>query len=157
MKLKIKYLDNYRLSDWGPVRYEKEGDSGFDLRAAINDTIMVPPILRSSPENNHIKLIPTGIKVELPIGTELQIRPRSGLALNNGITILNSPGTIDSGFRNEIGIIIINVSLDYFRIMPSMRIAQAVLSNVLKAEFEEVCVLGNSDRSEGGFGHTGSI
>ena len=101
------------------------------------------------------KLIPTGLKVEIPLGYEIQIRPRSGLAYKNGITVLNSPGTIDSDYRGEIGILLINLSNESFDILSGERIAQMVLAKHELPHFKEQNALGSSERGEGGFGSTG--
>ena len=100
-------------------------------------------------------LVPTGIYMELPDGYECQVRPRSGLALKYGLTVLNTPGTIDADYRGEVGVILINLSKDTYILQPGERIAQGVISKVEKAEFKEVQELSKTDRGEGGFGHTG--
>jgi dUTP pyrophosphatase len=123
------------------------GSSGVDLLACVDEAVEIPP--------HQYRLIPTGLCVEIPEGYEAQIRPRSGLALRHGITILNSPGTIDSDYRGEIGIILINHSEDTFTVRRGDRIAQLVLCAVFKAVFEEVDRLDESTRGAGGFGHTG--
>lgn len=121
--------------------------SGMDLFAAVdNQTVL---------EKNEIRLIPTGIFIALPFGYEAQIRPRSGLALNHGITIVNSPGTIDSDYRGEIGIVLCNQGSGRFLIERGMRIAQLVVQPVVRAELEVVNELEETHRGEGGFGHTG--
>jgi len=101
------------------------------------------------------KLIPTGLFIELPVGYEAQVRPRSGLALKKGVTVLNTPGTIDADYRGEIGVILINLSSEDFVVEDGERIAQMVISAHEQAEWEEVKTLSHSDRGEGGFGHTG--
>ena len=121
--------------------------SGMDLYAAVENKTVV--------ERNEIILIPTGIFIALPHGYEAQVRPRSGLALKHGITIVNSPGTIDSDYRGEIGIILCNQGKDRFVVERGMRIAQLVLQPVIHAELEEVSELEETHRGEGGFGHTG--
>ncbi len=121
--------------------------SGMDLYAAVDDQTVV--------ERNEIILIPTGIFIALPHGYEAQVRPRSGLALKHGITIVNSPGTIDSDYRGEIGIIFCNQGKDKFVVERGMRIAQLVVQPVIHAELEEVAELDDTHRGEGGFGHTG--
>ena len=121
--------------------------AGVDLRAAILDTEEILP--------GQSVLISTGLRVAIPKGYEWQIRPRSGLALNHGITLLNSPGTIDSDYRGVVGIILINHSLKPFKIKRGDRIAQAVLAAIEHVVIEEVEELPNSLRGEGGFGHTG--
>ena len=128
-------------------KYETPDSAGMDLRANINTEWTVEPGERI--------LVPTGLKMAIPSGYECQIRPRSGLALKKGITVLNTPGTIDASFRGEVGIIIINHSNDTFTINPGDRIAQAVFSKAEHAELEEVDKLDETERGEGGFGHTG--
>ena len=122
-----------------------EGDAGMDL-FSIEEAILKPM---------ERKLIHTGIKIQLPKNTEAQIRPRSGLALNNGITILNTPGTIDEGYRGEIGIILINLGTEEFKVEESMKIAQMIIKPILSLEVEEVVELTETTRGEGGFGSTG--
>ena len=121
--------------------------SGMDLYAAVENQTVV--------ERNEIILIPTGIFIALPHGYEAQVRPRSGLALKHGITIVNSPGTIDSDYRGEIGIILCNQGKDKFVVERGMRIAQLVVQPVIHAELEEVKELEDTHRGDGGFGHTG--
>ena len=123
------------------------GSAGVDVRAFIASPITLKPLER--------KLIPTGLKVEIPLGYEIQIRPRSGLAYKNGITVLNSPGTIDSDYRGEIGILLINLSHEPFEIESGERIAQMVLAKHELPHFKEQNALGSSERGEGGFGSTG--
>lgn len=125
--------------------YAHPGDAGLDLFSAV-DTLINP---------GESKLIPTGIAIELPPGTEAQIRPRSGLALKHQITLLNSPGTIDEGYRGEIGVIVINHGKSVFHVVEGMKIAQMVIQKVLKAQIEETANLGESDRGTNGFGSTG--
>jgi dUTP pyrophosphatase len=121
--------------------------SGMDLYAAVDRQIVL--------EQNEIKLIPTGIFIALPFGYEAQVRPRSGLALKYGITLVNAPGTIDSDYRGEIGIILCNQGSSRFMVERGMRIAQLVVQPVVRAELEEVTELEETHRGEGGFGHTG--
>ncbi len=127
-------------------QYEHEDDSGMDLCAIAPHTI--PP--------HKSALIPTGIAIEIPLGTEAQIRPRSGLALKHSVTVLNTPGTVDAGYRGEIRIILINHSSVPFHIQPGMRIAQMVITPILKATLKEVSHLSPSHRGQGGFGSTGT-
>lgn len=127
--------------------YMTKGSSGMDLVACIDDVTEINP--------GEFRLIPTGIKIELPEGYEAQIRPRSGLALKHGVTILNSPGTIDSDYRGEIKVILINFGKSKFIIHRGDRIAQMVISRVWKADRIEVTVLNKTLRGDGGFGHTG--
>ena len=128
-------------------KLETQGSAGADLRAFINDTIIIKPFER--------KLIPTGLKLELPQGYEAQVRSRSGLALKNGIAVLNSPGTIDSDYRGDIGVILINLSKDIFTVNNGDRIAQIIIAKHEFPIFIETEKLKNSDRGESGFGSTG--
>ena len=129
-------------------KYETPFSSGMDLKAAINQTIKI--------KITEIKLIPSGIKLIIPQGYEGQIRSRSGLALNHGITVLNSPGTIDSDYRGEIGIILINQGKSVFQIEPGMRIAQLVFSPIIKCAMEETKINSfETKRNKKGFGSTG--
>jgi len=128
-------------------KYETVASAGMDLRANLNEPIRMGPLERV--------LVPTGLFVELPLGYEAQIRPRSGLALKKGITVLNSPGTIDADYRGEIRVILINLSTDIFEIADGDRIAQMVISSHVQALWEEVEVLTETTRGAGGFGHTG--
>ena len=127
--------------------YATPGSSGMDIRASLE----LPKTLRSLER----AFIPTGLFIELPIGYEAQIRPRSGLALRQGITCLNSPGTVDSDYRGEIKIILINLSAEEQVIQPGDRIAQMIIQQVEKGVLTEVKLLEVSERNEGGFGHTG--
>jgi dUTP pyrophosphatase len=128
--------------------YATVGAAGMDLAAAIQETVTIQPGER--------RLIPTGLAIALPIGYELQIRPRSGLALRNGIVLPNSPGTIDEDYRGEIQVILLNAGSEPFTIQRGMRIAQAVLAPVSRAVWREVVALDTTSRDEGGFGSTGS-
>ena len=121
--------------------------AGMDLRANLEAPIVLKPMERC--------LIPTGIRIALPEGYEAQIRPRSGLALKKGITVLNAPGTIDADFRGEIGVILINLSQDDFVVSDGERIAQMVISKHEQAEWVEVEELDDTERGSGGYGHTG--
>jgi dUTP pyrophosphatase len=127
--------------------YASEGSSGVDLLAYLHETVEIPPFQRV--------LIPTGIYMELPIGYEAQVRPRSGLALKSGVTVLNTPGTIDSDYRGEIGVILINLSDKTFVVNNGDRIAQMVISKYEIVSFSEVSELTITERGEGGFGHSG--
>lgn len=127
--------------------YSTSGSAGMDIRAALKDELILKP--------GQIELISTNIAVEIPVGYEIQVRPRSGLAIKHGIGVLNSPGTIDSDYRGEIKIILINLSKEDFKVSSGNRIAQLVLSKVYLAEMRESNDLNNSKRGEGGFGHTG--
>jgi len=127
--------------------YQTEGAAGIDLLAAIDQDIILP--------GGEIRLVPTGICLAIPPGFEGQVRPRSGLALKHGVTLLNSPGTIDSDYRGEIKVIMINHSREDFRIQRGMRIAQLLISAFVRAELQERTAIGSTARNEGGFGHTG--
>jgi dUTP pyrophosphatase len=128
--------------------YETGGSAGMDLRANLEEPVKLAPLQRA--------LIPTGLFIELPHGYEAQIRPRSGLAIKHGITCLNSPGTIDSDYRGEIKIILINLSNEEHTIQHGDRIAQMIIHQTIQAEWIEVKVLNESKRGAGGFGHTGN-
>ncbi|MCQ8212427.1 dUTP diphosphatase [Cetobacterium somerae] len=128
-------------------KYMTEGAAGMDVKANISEPLILKTLER--------KLVPTGIKMEIPYGYEVQVRPRSGLALKHGVTLVNAPGTIDSDYRGEVGIILINLSNEEFVVNPGERIGQLVLQKVYKMEFEEVEELSTTVRAEGGFGHTG--
>ena len=125
--------------------YAHPGDAGMDVCSCTSLTIQ--PGARA--------LVPTGLVMELPKGTEAQMRPRSGLAIKNGITLLNTPGTIDEGYRGELGIILINLGQEPFDIRPGMRIAQMVIAPVLRVAVEEVVDVSDTTRGSGGFGSTG--
>lgn len=127
--------------------YLTEGSSGMDLRAAVEEDVVIKPF--------ETKLIPTNLAVEIPFGYEGQVRPRSGLAAKNSITILNSPGTIDSDYRGEIKVIITNLGCEDFVIHRGDRIAQLVITKVEKVNIVEVDNLNETKRNDGGFGHTG--
>ena len=127
--------------------YATPGSAGMDLRAFIPHEITLRSLERA--------LIPTGIKIALPVGYEAQIRPRSGLALKHGITCLNTPGTIDSDYRGDVGIILVNLSNEPYTITPGERIAQMVINKAEQIEWDQVEVLDETERGEGGFGHTG--
>lgn len=141
MMLKVKKLTDSAIAP----SYSHPGDAGLDLYAA-------EPFLL---EPRAIGLIKTGIAIELPKGTEAQVRPRSGLALKNGVTVLNSPGTIDEGYRGEVGVILVNHSDKAFIVNAGMKIAQLVVQPVLSVEVREVKELSNTVRGAGGFGSTG--
>jgi dUTP pyrophosphatase len=125
----------------------KFGNAGMDLRANIQVPVQIKPLERV--------LVPTGLHIQLPEGFEAQIRPRSGLALKHGITVLNTPGTIDSSFRGDIGIILINLSNEVFTVNPGDRIAQMVIAEHAQAIFMLTDSLDETERGEGGFGHSG--
>ena len=128
--------------------YATGQSAGMDVRAHLTDSITLAPGARV--------LVPTGLRVELPEGFEMQIRPRSGLALKHGIAVLNSPGTIDADYRGEIGIILANLSSEPFVIAPGDRIAQMVIARYAHAEWISVEVLSETERGDGGFGHSGT-
>jgi dUTP pyrophosphatase len=142
MKIKIKRLSNDAILP----SFAHPGDAGMDL-CSIEDKILKP---------SESALIKTGLSVELPPNTEAQVRPRSGLAYKNAVTVLNSPGTIDEGYRGEIGVILINHGKDDFHIQKGMRIAQMVIKPILEVTIEEITELSGTTRGEGGFGSTGT-
>jgi dUTP pyrophosphatase len=127
--------------------YETVGSAGMDLRADISEPISLKPLERS--------MIPTGLFIELPLGYEAQVRPRSGLAAKRGLTCLNSPGTIDSDYRGEIKVILVNLSNDIQMIEPTERIAQMIIAKHERITFQEVSELSDTARGAGGFGSTG--
>ena len=127
--------------------YETSASAGVDIRANLTDSITLKPLERA--------LVKTGIFLEIPVGYEAQVRPRSGLALKNGVTVLNSPGTIDADYRGEVGVILINLSNENFLINNGERIAQLVFAKVEQAQWTEVEILSDTARGEGGFGSTG--
>ena len=142
MRVKIINKSNNKLP-----AYETASSAGMDLRAFTDADIVLKPFER--------KLIPTGLYIELPDGFEAQIRPRSGLAIKSGITVLNSPGTIDADYRGEIKVILINLSNDDFTIKSGDRICQMVIAKHEKVDFVEVEEINETERGAGGFGHTG--
>lgn len=127
--------------------YATNGAAGMDIMAAIAEPITLAPLER--------QLLPTGLFIELPQGYEAQVRPRSGLAYKHGITILNAPGTIDADYRGEIKIILINLSKEAHTVQPGDRIAQLIIAKVEQVGWELVSLIGETERSHGGFGHTG--
>ena len=142
--LKVKRIKNSALS---LPAYETEGSAGMDIRAALDEDVTLEP--------GDIKLIPTGISISIPMGYEGQIRPRSGLALKHGIGMVNSPGTIDSDYRGEVRIIMINYGKKSFTVKHGDRIAQMIIARVCSAVLEEVSELDSTGRGQGGFGHSG--
>lgn len=142
MKVKIINKSNNPLP-----RYESAQAAGMDIRCNISEAITLQPLER--------RLIPTGLYIELPVGYEAQIRPRSGLALKRGLTVLNTPGTIDADYRGEIGVILINMSNEAQVIEPAERICQMVIAKHEQPQLIEVDVLGETERGTGGFGHSG--
>jgi len=145
IKVRIKRLPN--AEGLALPRKASAGSSGFDLLACIETDLEVPP--------GQFALVPTGLSIEIPHGYEAQVRPRSGLALRNGVTVLNTPGTIDSDYRGEVGVILINLGKRSFRVKRGDRIAQMVFASVCDAVLEEAPDLDQSGRGGGGFGHTG--
>jgi dUTP pyrophosphatase len=143
--LRVKRLDGN--TDIATPSYETEGASGLDLRAAVDGELTLHP--------GDIRLVPTGLAISLPLGYEAQIRPRSGLALKHGVGMVNSPGTIDSDYRGEIGLVLINWGDAPFVIKRGDRIAQMVIARVSRAHVLEVDRLETTERGEGGFGHSG--
>lgn len=143
MKIKIINKSGHRLP-----HYETLASAGMDLRADIEKPITLKPLERV--------IVPTGLFIELPVGYEAQIRPRSGLAAKKGITVLNAPGTIDADYRGNVGVILVNLSNEDFTVENGERIAQMVIAKHERAEWEEVESLSDTDRGEGGFGSTGT-
>jgi dUTP pyrophosphatase len=142
MKIKIINKSKHPLPHYATV-----ASAGFDVRANIDTPLVLKPLERI--------LVPTGLFIELPIGSEAQVRPRSGLAFKNGITVLNSPGTIDADYRGEIKVILVNLSQEEFVINDGERIAQVIIAKHEQAEWVEVEQLMDTERGSGGFGHTG--
>ena len=142
MKVKVINRSKHALP-----AYETKASAGMDLRANLDEEVVLKPLER--------KLIPTGLFIELPVGYEAQIRPRSGLAVKHGITLLNTPGTIDADYRGEIKLIMVNLSDTEFVIRDGERVAQMVVARHEQVEWFEVECLESSERGEGGFGHTG--
>ncbi len=128
-------------------QYATPQSAGMDLRANLEAPVTLKPMER--------KLIPTGLFIELPVGYEAQIRPRSGLAIKKGITVLNSPGTVDADYRGEVGVIRVNLSQEDFVVEDGERICQMVIARHEQADWQQVEVLGETERGAGGFGHTG--
>ncbi len=128
--------------------YETDASAGMDLRANILESVTLTPLGRT--------IIKTGLFIELPVGIEAQVRPRSGLAAKKGITVLNAPGTIDADYRGEIGVILVNLSNESYTIENGERVAQLVIARHERAEWQEVQELSQTDRGEGGFGSTGT-
>lgn len=138
----LKKLETTELPNYG-----SEGASGADVKAHLSEPLTIKP--------GESALIPTGLHLAIPQGYEVQVRPRSGLALKDGITVLNTPGTIDADYRGEVGIILINHGKKVFTVEPGMRIAQLVVAPVIQAKFVPVAELTQTERGGGGFGHTG--
>jgi dUTP diphosphatase len=142
MKIKIINKSRHALP-----HYETIASAGMDLRASLTESRILKPLERT--------IVGTGLFIELPVGIEAQVRPRSGLAAKKGITVLNAPGTIDADYRGEIGVILVNLSNEDFTIQNGERIAQLVIAKHERAEWDEVEVLSDTERGEGGFGSTG--
>lgn len=146
-EIEIKVKTHPHFDGLSLPAYMTGGSSGFDLLAACDQDVILQPGARA--------LIPTGISISLPPGTEAQVRPRSGLAIRHGVTLLNTPGTIDSDYRGEIQVIVINLGQEPFTIQRGMRIAQVIVAEVVKARLVEADTLDSTLRGSGGFGHTG--
>ena len=143
--LKVKIVNKSR---WPDPFYATEASAGMDLRADLKEPLTLGPLERA--------LVPTGIFIELPVGYEAQVRPRSGLATKKGITVINSPGTVDADFRGELRVSLVNLSNEPFEVVPGERIAQMVVSKHERVEWEDVEVLSETERGAGGWGSTGS-
>lgn len=146
-KIKVKIKTSERFEGLKLPAYESAQAAGMDLAACIDEDIILRPGER--------KLIPTGLFLELPPDCEAQVRPRSGLALKHGVTVLNSPGTVDADYRGEVGVVLINLGDEPFVISRGMRIAQMVLAKFCRAEWEISADLSETERGDGGFGHSG--
>lgn len=142
--MKVKIVNR---SQWPLPQYATPQSAGVDLRADTREDIVLPPLGRA--------MVPTGLYLEIPAGYEAQVRPRSGLAAKKGVTVLNSPGTIDADYRGEVRVIMVNLSSDPFTIVPGERIAQMVFARHEQVEWEEADTLEESERGAGGFGSTG--
>ena len=142
--MKVKIVNE---SQWPSPSYATVNSAGVDLKANIVEPIVLQPLQRA--------VVPTGLKIALPEGTEAQVRPRSGLAAKHGVTVLNSPGTIDADYRGEVGVILVNLSDKAFTVNPGERIAQMVVARYERVEWEEVEQLDSTERGEGGFESTG--
>jgi len=143
MKIKIINKSSHALP-----HYETIASAGMDLRANLSESRTLKPLERT--------IVGTGLFIELPVGIEAQVRPRSGLAAKKGITVLNAPGTVDADYRGEIGVILVNLSNEDFEINNGERIAQLVIAKHERADWEQVEILSDTDRGEGGFGSTGT-
>jgi len=146
-KVRVEVKRRPGCEDLPLPRYMSPGASGMDLYAAVEDDMLLPP--------GEVALVPTGIHMAVPQGFEAQVRPRSGLALRNGVTVLNSPGTVDSDYRAEVGVILANLGKKAVVIKRGMRIAQMVVCRTYRAELAEVQELSETERQYGGFGSTG--
>lgn len=145
--IELNWIEGVDRCDLKLPAYETTGSAGMDIEAAVADEVQIAP--------GEIKLIPTGVRVAIPEGYEIQVRPRSGLAVKHGITLINSPGTIDSDYRGEIKVGLINHGSKNFSVRRGDRVAQLVVSRVANAKFKVVTELSETERGEGGFGHTG--
>ena len=143
MKIQVVNRSHHPLPQYATAQ-----SAGMDLRAYLSEPVMLQPMQRA--------LVPTGLYIALPEGYEAQVRPRSGLALKRGITVLNAPGTIDADYRGEIGVLLINLSNIPFEITDGERIAQLVIASYEQAEWNPVTVLDDTERGDGGYGHTGT-
>ena len=143
-RMKVKITNSSR---WDVPAYATEGSAGVDLRANIDEPVTIAPLRRV--------IVPTGLRIALPKGTEAQVRPRSGLAAKHGITVLNTPGTIDADYRGEVGVILVNLSDTEFVVNPGERIAQMILARYERFDWEVVEELDDTVRGEGGLGSTG--
>jgi dUTP pyrophosphatase len=143
MKVKIVNHSKHPLP-----KYETVASAGMDIRANLNDSVLLRPLERA--------MITTGLFIELPLGYEAQVRPRSGMAIKHGITVLNTPGTIDADYRGEIKVIMVNLSNQEYKIKDGERIAQLIIAQHAKADWDEVKELNETVRGAGGFGHTGN-
>ena len=142
MKINIVNKSRHELP-----KYETEASAGMDIRANLDESIVLKPLQRA--------LIPSGLFIELPVGYEAQVRPRSGLAAKHGITVLNTPGTIDADYRGEIKVILVNLSSEPYEVKDGERVAQMIISQHAKADLVAVDELNQTTRGAGGFGHTG--
>ncbi len=145
--VRLRWLHPQRTQDLALPRYHSVLAAGMDVRAAVEEDVEIDP--------GRIALVPTGFAVAIPPGYEMQVRPRSGLALRHGLTLINSPGTIDSDYRGEVKIALINLGEAPFRVRRGDRIAQLVLAPIVRADLRVVETLDATDRAAGGFGHTG--
>lgn len=144
MELSVKIINQ---SPFDLPSYQTPESAGMDLRANLSDTVRLESLER--------KLIPTGLFIELPVGHEAQIRPRSGLAFKHGLTVLNSPGTVDSDYRGEIKVLLVNLSSEPFDVQPGERIAQMIVARHERVRWEQADALADSERGAGGYGSTG--
>jgi len=144
MEVKVVNKSSFELPE-----YATENSAGLDLRANIDDEVVLGPLDRV--------IIPTGLFLEIPVGFEAQVRPRSGMAIKHGITVINSPGTIDADYRGEVKVGLVNISHDSYSIKPGDRIAQIVFAKHETISWLQVELLSETDRGEGGFGHTGKM